>query len=134
MTWVRLDEEFARHPKIVQAGPLAMAMQVAALCYCNQYLTDGYVPHDVVATLLNLDGIGMHMWKGEVIGGGEDATWKLIAEDLVDCGVWSEISEHGGFQIHDYNQYQPARVDVLDERRKAKERQAKARKSRVESQ
>src|SRR6266540_5902380 len=65
MPWVRIDEEFARHPKVVAAGPLGMAMQVAALCYCNQYLTDGFIPRTVVAGLLDFAGLGMRMWQGD---------------------------------------------------------------------
>ena len=32
-------------------------MQTAALCYCNQYLTDGFVPRAVAAKLQRFDNI-----------------------------------------------------------------------------
>jgi hypothetical protein len=111
MTWVRLDEQFAKHPKVVKAGPLGMAMQVAALCYCNTYLTDGFVPRAVVAGLLDFEGLGMRMWMGEFAGGGEDATWQLVVEDLLDAGLWTE--EKGGYRIHDYLDYQPSKEAAL---------------------
>jgi hypothetical protein len=111
MPWVRIDEEFARHPKVVAAGPLGMAMQVAALCYCNQYLTDGFVPRSVAAGLIDFEGIGMRQWMGELFGGGEDATWKLVVEDLLEAGLW--IEEKGGYRIHDYHDYQPSREAAL---------------------
>ena len=69
MTWVRLDDGFAQHPKLLSVGALGVAMQVAALCYCNRYLTDGFVPAAAVENLLNLDAIDMHVWRGEMIGG-----------------------------------------------------------------
>ncbi len=53
MPWVRIDEKFARHPKVMRAGPLGIAMQVSALCYCNEHLTDGFVPRAVARTLLD---------------------------------------------------------------------------------
>jgi len=116
--WVRLDEEFARHPKVLAAGPLGMAMQVAALCYCNSYLTDGFVPRSVVAGLLDLEGLGMRLWSGELIGGGEDADWKLIVSDLLDAGLWEEVP--GGYRIHDFHDYQPTKREVLELREKRK--------------
>jgi hypothetical protein len=111
MPWVRIDEEFPRHPKVVKAGPLGMAMHVAALCYCNQYLTDGFVPRAIVAGLIDLSGIGMRQWMGEVAGGGEDATWELVVQDLEAAGLWER--EQGGWRIHDYHDYQPSREHVL---------------------
>jgi hypothetical protein len=119
MPWVRIDEEFPRHPKVVKAGPLGMAMHVAALCYCNQYLTDGFIPRAVVSGLIDLSGIGMRQWMGEVAGGGEDATWELVVQDLEDAGLWER--EQGGWRIHDYHDYQPSREHVLKVREVRKE-------------
>ena len=36
MTWVRIDDRFATHPKVMEAGPMAMALDVAAMCYGAQ--------------------------------------------------------------------------------------------------
>ncbi|SRR6266498_2134813 len=113
MPWVRIDEEFARHPKVMAAGPLGMAMQVAALCYCNQYLTDGFIPRTVVAGLLDFAGLGMRMWQGDLVGGGEDATWQLVVEDLLEAGLWVEELSRGGYRIHDYHDYQPSKEEAL---------------------
>jgi hypothetical protein len=110
MTWVRIDENFAQHPKLAKAGPLAMAMQVAALCYCNRHLTDGFVPKQIACTLLDLSGLGMRMWRGEMVGGGEDAAWELVVEDLVAVGLWDPAP--GGWTIHDYLEYQPSKAQV----------------------
>jgi hypothetical protein len=115
MTWVRLDEGFPRHPKVAASGPLGMAMQVSALCYCNEYLTDGFVPKHVVAGFLNLEGIAMNMWQGEMIGGGDDATWQLIVRDLIEAGLWYETA--GGYRIHDFLKYQPSKADVEADRK-----------------
>jgi general stress protein YciG len=119
MTWVKLDESFAKHPKVLAAGPLGMAMQVAALCYCNTYLTDGFVPRSAASGLLDLSGLGMNMWSGELVGGGEDAEWELVAADLIEAGLWEEVK--GGFVIHDYHDYQPTKAEVLELREKRSE-------------
>lgn len=118
MPWVRLDEEFARHPKVLAAGPLGLAMQVAALCYCNSYLTDGFVPRSVVSGLLDLEGLDMHAWNNGMIGGSESADWKLIVSDLLDAELWDEAP--GGYRIHDYHEYQPSKEQVLREREQKK--------------
>lgn len=113
MTWVRLDEAFPRHPKVAAAGPLGIAMQVTALCYCNQYLTDGFVPRSVAKSLLDFEGLAFQR-SGELIDGGFDVEWHHIVQDLVEAKLWEEVE--GGYQIHDYHDYQPSRAAVMAER------------------
>ena len=119
MAWIRIDENFAQHPKVVRAGPLGMALHVAALGYCNRYLTDGFVPKQVASLLLDFSGLGMRMWDAECFGGGEDATWELVVEDIVDAGLW-ETTE-AGWLIHDYLDYQPSKEQVLGVKKVRKE-------------
>lgn len=114
MAWVRLDDQFARHPKMIAAKPDGMAMHVAAICYCNQYLTDGWVPADVAGSLLNVRR------PGEIIS------------RLCKVGAWSE--HEGGYRLHDYLDFQPSREQVLADRKKARDRQEKARQSRRDKQ
>lgn len=112
MPWVRIDEDFYQHPKVVKAGPLGMAMQVAALCYCNKYLTDGFIPRAVLPTLLNLDG----------------TSWELVVQDLIAAGLWEQVD--GGYRIHDYLDYQPSRERVLTEREATRQRVKRLRENR----
>lgn len=116
MTWVRLDESFADHPKVLQAGPLGIAMQVAALCYSNKYLTDGFIPNIVLPKLLNLSGIATDFKEDEEwnIIGGAQATPERVANTLVDAGLWT--TEAGGYRVHDYHEYQPSKAQVEAER------------------
>jgi hypothetical protein len=118
MPWVRIDEEFPRHPKLVQVGPLGVALQVAALCYCNYYLTDGFVPFGAVRTLLDFNRVGENI--GDQVEVWSELGAVNIANRLVKAGVWEEVD--GGFRIHDYDHYQPTRDQVLAER----ERNARA--------
>jgi hypothetical protein len=100
LPWVRIDEEFPDHPKVVGAGPLGIAMQVAALCYCNRHLTDGFVPRSAARRLIDLDGLGVS---------ADD-----VISTMLGVGMWSRVD--GGYQIHDYDIYQPTRAQVLAER------------------
>lgn len=101
MPWVRLDEQFAQHPKIKRAGPEGMALHVAALCYCNQYLTDGDLPAEVARTLIDF---------------GSARKAEAIAQRLVEVGLWEPAAD--GYLIHDYLDYQPSKQTVLQERAK----------------
>lgn len=112
MGWVKIDDGFARHPKVVRAGPLGMAMQIAALCYCNQYLTDGFIPQSIVPGLINLEDLSL--------GVGRKITWELVVNGLITAGLWEEVE--GGYRIHDYLDYQPSKEQVLAERKATAER------------
>jgi hypothetical protein len=121
MVWVKLDDSYPTHPKMVAAGPLGLALQTSAICYSNRYLTDGYIPTKVAKKLLDLD---------ELPGIG----WKSIANRLVEVGAWREVP--GGYQIHDYAEYQPSKAEVEEGRRAAKERmqRVRANKQRTNSE
>lgn len=102
MTWVRLDDRFAQHRKVVAAGPLAMAMQVAALGYCNRELTDGFIPRGIARTLIDCD---------PEQGVSVDVGW--IIRRLLEKSLWIEVD--GGYAIvegmHQFG------ADAQDERR-----------------
>jgi hypothetical protein len=89
MPWVRLDDGFGEHPKIIKAGSLAGWLYVMGLGYCNRNLTDGFIPIGMVTRLTDLD----------------DAC--RLAERLVDAGLWEATG--GGYRVHDYLDYQPSR-------------------------
>lgn len=118
MPWVRIDEDFVNHPKIASAGPLAIALQVAALCYCNRNLTDGYVPRPVARTLLDWEIVRGEdvVWRVSVHSGfaGEDVDCEWVIDLLIETGIWERA--RGGYVIHDYHDFQPSKADVLTER------------------
>ena len=123
MAWVKLDDRFAQHPKVVAAGPLAMAMQVAALGYCNRELTDGFVPRAIAKTLLDfeVERDGKLYRLGYSCGmAGEDVEASWVIDSLIATGMWEEVP--GGYRIHDFHDYQPSREQALREREQTKQR------------
>lgn len=109
MPWVRIDDQFPDHPKIVAAGPAAAWLHVTALCYCNRLLTNGFIPADQVPRLV-------------------PGASKLI-DRLVNARLWHRTTRDGvdGYEIHDFLKYQPSRDEVLAERQKNADRQERFR-------
>jgi hypothetical protein len=98
MTWVKLDDQFPSHPKMVLAGGDAAWLHVCALCYCGQHLTDGRFPKAIVPRL-------------------SDRKKPLdLATRLVEVGAWDDLGDE--YEIHDYLEHNPSREQVLEERAK----------------
>jgi hypothetical protein len=108
MSWVKIDDQFADHPKIAQAGPLGLAVYVAGLCYSARYLTDGFIP---TASAERFAG-----------------TSPELRAKLVDLSLWDETD--GGYLIHDYLDYNPPAAKVKAEREAAKARMGQKRGKR----
>jgi hypothetical protein len=105
MTWVRIDDQFPDHPKVIQAGPMASWLYVCGLAYANRYLTDGFIPDRQAVRLVDTDDS------------------EPLVRRLVDTGLWERVE--GGYQIHDYLEYQPSSEKVKAERAASAERQAR---------
>jgi len=101
MPFVRLDDQWLENPKVAQAGTLAAHLYSAGITYANRHLTDGYVPAGILNRLCD--------WT-DVTHAGEPVTNQQLAERLVENGLWYRVD--GGFEIHDYFQFQPSRAEV----------------------
>lgn len=111
MAWVKLDDQFARHPKVLSAGPLAGWLYIAGLCYANGYLTDGFIPLAAVRTLADFTHISTETASiGDFGSIMDEANPEALACHLVACGLWEEVDS--GFLIHDYLDYNPAAESV----------------------
>lgn len=118
MTWVRIDDGFSDHPKIVAAGPLGAIIQVRALCYCARHLTDGFIPDGAVSGLVaGMDHISIS--SGGVPGlfdvadEASDLPW---CDVMCACALWEKVA--GGYRVHDYLDYNPSKSEVVQLRRK----------------
>lgn len=103
MPWVRIEDTFYDHPKVLAAGLAAIGLHVVALCYCNSKLTDGAVPKAAVRLL-----------------GGTTAQ----AARLVAAGLWQSTDD--GWLIHDFLDYNPSRASVMEHRQRVSEERSKA--------
>lgn len=106
MSWIKLDDQFAINDKVTSAGPLGLALHIAALCHCGRNLTDGFVRGAAVRGIAAMVGIYQP----------EPVVAALVAAEL-----WHEVA--GGYAIHDYLDYNPSREQVEAKRKAAADRQ-----------
>lgn len=105
MSWVRFVPGFSRHPKRLQSSTNASWLWVCSIDFCTEQLTNGEIPHAVVASLCpNLSKYLLN---------------KAIKE-LVRIGSW-ELTEDG-YRIHDYLRHNSSKSQVEDDREQARRR------------
>jgi hypothetical protein len=109
MGWVKLDDAVGEHPKIASLSDTAFALWVAGLAYCNRNLTDGFIPENV--------GYGQLRYCG--------GNTVPFVRELESAGLWDPIL--GGWQVHDFTEYQPTKAQILAEREATRERVRKHR-------
>lgn len=95
MSWFKVDDKLHSHPKRHRAGLRAMGLWVAAGSWSSDQLTDGHVPAHMLPIL-----------------GGKPSD----AKALVDAGLW--IATPTGWQFHDWDQMNPVRSQVEEQRAK----------------
>jgi hypothetical protein len=107
MAWLRIDDQFFSHPKVLAAGNEAIGLWVRLLTWSGAHLTDGFVPFH--ATILF-----------------QNRALKRNLTRLVKVGLLHETE--GGYNIHDYLEWNPSASQVLDEREKNAARARRHRK------
>lgn len=111
MTWVKLDDGFFYNRKVMALSNGAKLLFVAGVCHCNHQLTDGFIETGAARTLL-----GMLALRPKVCG------------ELVEAGMWHK--REGGYEVHDYLQYQRDATTARREKAEAKERMRRLRSGR----
>src|SRR3990167_2779335 len=106
--WSRVDDNLPHHPKFVKAGPVASLLWVCGNCYCNRYLTDGFIAEEALATLGCVPRVHSY------------------AKKLTRIGLWNVVA--GGYQVHHFHDHNPLAADV-----KAKREWDRLRKQAAES-
>lgn len=111
MTWVKLDDGFAEHPKIVGLSDGAFRLLVASFCYCGRWGTDGLLPQGA----LKMKPAHVR----ELISRGN---WH---ESGHECGTCPAIA-NGAHYVHEFLVHNPSaeEVEVAQGRRKEKARKA----------
>jgi hypothetical protein len=106
MSWVKLDDQWMDHPKIIMAGRDARDMWLASITWCSKHLTDGYFPVDLLPSLA-------------VAAGVDVANCQTFATRLLEVGLWDASGTD--YTVHDYLDYNPSKEQALATREARKE-------------
>lgn len=85
MAYIQVEASVRTHRKFLTAGPAASWLWLCGLGYCQEGLTDGFIPAEA------LDYLGVPKAS-------------RLATRLVLAGLW-DVCEGGGWQVHDYLRY-----------------------------
>lgn len=94
MTWLRVDDGFPEHPKLIRLGGPSMRWTwLEVLAYCARHQTDGVVPAEIC----------------EVVKRANIAfLYKCVAVGLLE----ETATEHGvTLHVHDWETYNPSQKD-----------------------
>jgi hypothetical protein len=108
VTWFKVDDGFATHPKAITLSDAAVAIWTRAGSWCSYNLTDGHFPKAMLPVL-----------RGK----------PSAAAALVKAGLWITDPAGDGWWFHDWHDYQPTREKKLAERAAAADRQRRAREA-----
>lgn len=106
MAWIKLDDQWMDHPKMIAAGRDARDMWLASLTWCAKHLTDGYFHKNLLHSLASTAGVDV-------------ANCQEFASILLDVGLWD--ATENGYYVHDYLEYNPSKQDVIDTKEARKE-------------
>ena len=113
-----VDEKFLNHPKIFKAakhlgpeGPaLAIAVYLTGLAYAREQLTDGYIPESAIAAC------------------GVCSKPLLVGKALAARGVSLWHRRRNGWQIHDFEDHNRSRKEIIEIREKWRKEKAAQRR------
>lgn len=102
MTWVRLDDGFAEHDKVLDLSHPSFRLHVVALCYCARNGTDGQLSRKQVPIVTAVVGLS-----------GKRAQRNL--DELVAAGMW-EAHDDGSYELVNFLEYNPSAAEVEERR------------------
>jgi len=119
--WMRVDDDFWRHPKTTNISLGARGLWVSAGSWVASNLTDGIIPNNQ-----------FHV----IAPGVPRKTIKRYADELVNAGLWDELLDSGSYAFHEWHsdpvrgKRNPSRKEVEEERVAWRERQNRARRKK----
>lgn len=106
MAWSRIEDTVPHHRKFATIGSEASWMYVCGLVHCNSQRSDGFIAARSVQSL------GIFRRASE------------SARRLVKAGLWEPVP--GGYQIHDFLDYNPTRAEALHQEAVIREQRRQA--------
>lgn len=119
MPWGRLDDEMNGNDKLNALGADAFRVWIRGLVYCQKNLTDGFIPDHALPIIM---AFVRDRDRPKVIA---QLCAALVAGK---APLWHKVE--GGYQMHDYLDWNDSREKVLAARDKAEQRMGKFRDRR----
>ncbi len=114
MSHSRFELGFTRHRKVFRLSDAAFRLWASAIDYAREQRTDGVIEQADLAAIPR----------------GTAGAWKpSVANELVAAGLWHKRPE-GGWQIHDFLDWQDSCVEANRKREQARERMRVVRANR----
>ncbi len=95
MAWVKIDDQAPRNQKLLLAGPAAAWLWVCGIAHCQAHLSEGFIA-DVALPMIGVKG---------------EARSRSLAAILVEVGLFERVD--GGYQVHDYLDFNETREEAL---------------------
>lgn len=121
MSWVKLDDQFHSHPKVIAAGNEAAGVYARSLAYCGAYYTDGFVSRKQATTFaptrvlkkVTQAGFWEEVEPGETrtVTGRRDSGNRPLPDVTVTFSYY-------GFFIDDFLHHNPTREEADEARAK----------------
>jgi hypothetical protein len=126
MPWARFDERFPKHRRIRGLSDAAFRLQVSAVCWSSEYLTNGHIPPGDLS-----DSAEMKRPEKAATELAQVGRWHLPGHDC-DSEFCYPIAD--GWLIHNYLEFNPSRESVetkreADAQRKKAGRTSESRRS-----
>jgi 5-methylcytosine-specific restriction endonuclease McrA len=109
VAWYRTDNDYYEHPKFDELTLAAESVWHRGIAWSHRNMTDGYIRTRKAVELAS---------KANDLG----LTFESLADELVGAGLWEVVE--GGYQIHDYLEYQDSKSEVEEKRLRNSVRQA----------
>jgi hypothetical protein len=104
MPWFKLDDRVHCHPKTLAAGDEAFGVFCRLGSYASQHGTNGFISDDAAKSITRK---------------------QRVLDRLVQVGFLERVD--GGYQIHDFLDWNPSAEKVRQERDSARQRMARGR-------
>ncbi len=111
MAWVKLDDQFFMHPKVLAAGRDARDLYLAGLTYTAGQLTDGYLPGEALpliaamAGVSDADGLTERLLDVRLL---EETPSGYVIHDYIGCAVASDPTTQEQRKTHEYETWRQA--------------------------
>lgn len=109
MVWAKFDDRYPWHRKVRPLSDAAFRLDVSAVCWCAENLTDGVIKAEHLPLVSDV--------KRPAKAAAELVKWGRWHDNGHDCESCPEVPP-GGWVVHDYLDYNPLRSKVEDDREK----------------